>query len=78
MTYKTVTVNVDVDIDIDEFDDEEMIEEMRDRGYVCIKSDGGGNFDREDWKYLLEMLDKTEETWYTRRIREKLLTARFS
>ena len=78
MSYKTVTVDVDVDIDLDEFDDEEMIEEMRLRGYTCVKSNGSGDFDNEDWHFLLDMLDKTEETWYTRRVREKLLTARFS
>jgi hypothetical protein len=37
MTYKTVTVDVDVDIDLDEFDDSELIDEMNQRGYACIK-----------------------------------------
>ena len=77
MTYKTVTVDVDVDIDLDEFDDSELVDEMKLRGYVCIKSDGGSNFDREDWQFLLEMLDKNNETWYTRRVRNKLLAARY-
>lgn len=74
MNYKTVTV--DVDVNIDEFDDHELIEEMNDRGYTCIKSDGGGDFEREDWHFLLEMLDKMPETLYSRRIRDKILQAR--
>ena len=77
MTYKTVTVDVDVDIDIDEFETDELIQEMKDRGYTCIRSDGGANFDREDWQFLLEMLDKTDETCYTCRIRDKIFQARY-
>ena len=76
MTYKTVTVDVDVDIDLDEFDDSELIDEMNQRGYTVIKGREAG-LEREDWQYLLEMLDKTAETWYTRRVRDKLLEARF-
>ena len=75
MGYKTVTVDVDVDIDLVEFDDSELIDEMKHRGYACIKGDEGG-IDREDWQFLIEMLDKNPETWYTRRIREKLMVAR--
>lgn len=71
MTYKTVTV----DVDLDEFEDDELIEEMKSRGYVCIASDAGGDFEREDWQFLLEMLDKNLETWYTRRIRNKITGA---
>ena len=75
MGYKTVTVDVDVDIDLDEFDDRELVEEMKLRGYSCAKGDEGG-LNREDWQYLIEMLDKQPETWYTRRVRDKLMAAR--
>ena len=74
MTYKTVTVDVDVDIDLDEFDDSELIDEMNQRGYACIKETKAG-LDREDWQYLIEMLDNNGETWYTRRVRDKLMVA---
>ena len=74
MTYKTVTVDVDVDIDLDEFDDSELIDEMNQRGYACIKETKAG-LDREDWQYLIEMLDKQPVTWYTRRVRDKLMVA---
>ena len=75
MGYKTVSVDVDVDIDLDEFDDRELVEEMKLRGYSCVKGDVSG-MDREDWQYLIEMLDKQPETWYSRRVRDKLMAAR--
>lgn len=74
MSYKTVTVDVDVDIDLDEFDDNELIEEMKLRGYSCAKGDASG-LDREDWQYLIEMIDKQPVTWYSRRVRDKLKEA---
>jgi hypothetical protein len=70
MGYKTVTV----DIDLDEFDDSELIDEMSQRGYTCIKEAEAG-LEREDWLHLIEMLDKNGETWYTRRVRDKLMVA---
>ena len=74
MSYKSVTV--DVDIDLDEWDDKELIDEMNHRGYTVIKSREAGML-KEDWQYLLEMLDKNPQTWYTLRIRDKLLEARY-
>jgi len=78
MGYKTVTVDVDVDIDLDELDNEELIDELKDRGYTVTKdADFVKAFEREDWQFLLEMLDKNPQTLYTLRVREKLLEARF-
>ena len=77
MRYKTVTVDGDVDIDIDQFETDELIDELGHRGYTCTKTDSVPGFCNEDWQYLLEMLDNAAETWYTKRIREKLLTARY-
>ena len=70
MGYKTVTV----DIDLDEFDDSDLIDEMNQRGYTCIKEEAAG-LEREDWLHLIEMLDKQPVTWYTRRVRDKLMVA---
>ena len=72
MTYKTVTVDVAAHIMLNEFDDSELIDEMNQRGYTCIKEAG---LEREDWHFLLEILDKNSETWYTRRVRDKLMVA---
>ena len=79
MGYRTVTVDVDVYVDdvIDEMDDQELIDELNSRGYTVSKDVERESFEREDWQFLLEMLDKTPETWYTRRVREKVLEARF-
>ena len=82
MAYKHRTVTVDVDVYIDdvinEADDEQLIDELNSRGYTVTKdADVVEAFEREDWQFLLEMLDKNPQTWYTRRVREKLLEARF-
>jgi hypothetical protein len=79
MGYKTVTVDVDVYVDdvIDEMDDQELIDELNSRGYTVSKGVERESFDREDWQFLLEMIDKQPETWYSRRVRDKLMDARF-
>jgi len=80
MRIKTVTVDVDVYIDdiINEADDEQLINELVSRGYTVTKdTDVVEAFEREDWQFLLEMLDKNPQTWYTRRVREKVSEARF-
>ena len=79
MDYKTVTVDVDVYVDdvIDEMDDQELIDELNSRGYTVSKDPERESFEREDWQFLLEMLDKNPETWYTRRVRDKVSEARF-
>jgi broad-specificity NMP kinase len=78
MSYKTVTVDVDVYIDdvINELNDQELIDELKHRGYSVIKGIENVGFEREDYDYLIEMLDKLPFSWYTRRIRDKLFTAR--
>ena len=77
MGYKTVTVDVDVYVDdvINEMDDQDLIDELNSRGYTVSKDPERESFDREDWQFLLEMLDKHESNWYNRRVRDKLLEA---
>ena len=77
MGYRTVTVDVDVYVDdiINEADDQELIDELNSRGYTVSKDPVPESFDREDWQFLLEMLDKHESNWYNRRVRDKLLEA---
>ena len=81
MGYKTVTVDVDVDVYVDdiinEMDDQELIDELNSRGYTVSKDPERETFEREDWQFLLEMLDTNPQTWYTLRVRNKLLEARF-
>ena len=82
MAYKNRTVTVDVDVYIDdvivEADDEQLIDELNSRGYTVTKdTDFAEGFEQEDWQFLLEMLDKNPQTWYTRRVRDKVSEARF-
>lgn len=79
MRYKTVTVDVDVYVDdvINEMDDQDLIDELNRRGYTVTKDVKREALDREDWHFLLDMLDKQQATWYTRRVRDKLMGARF-
>ena len=37
MSYRTVTVDVDVDVDLSDFSNDDLIEELRDRGYSVVK-----------------------------------------
>ena len=80
MGYKTVTVDVDVYVDdvINEMDDQELIDELSSRGYTVVKDEKVVEaFEREDLKLLIEIIDQTPETIYTRRVRDKLMKARF-
>ena len=75
MGYKTVTVDVDVYVDdvINEMNDQDFIDILEGRGYAVTKDVEREVFDREDWHFLLDMLDKNTQTWYTRRVRDKLV-----
>ena len=80
MGYKTVTVDVDVYVDdvINDMDDQDFIDILEGRGYTVTKDVEREAFERADWQFLLELLDRQQATWYTRRVRDKLLEARFS
>ena len=74
-----VTIEVHTDEVLDDLSDKELLEELKERGYTAVHSEGhNSQFDREDWQYLLEIVDKQPITWYTLRLRDKLLEARFS
>ena len=67
---------VTVDVDLDEFDNDELVEEVKARGYTVVEEEVE-KFDMEDWKLLLEIVDTVPETVYTRRVREKLMDQRW-
>lgn len=53
---------ISIDVELDEFDDDEIIEELKGRGYYVEKGGVDTNeFDREDLNILLELVD----TWAT-------------
>lgn len=67
---------IEVSVDLNDFDDDEIIEELESRGYQCSKDEVISDMDREEYLYLIEMIDKMPFNWYTNRIRDKLFTAR--
>jgi hypothetical protein len=50
---RTITVDVDVDVDLDDFDTEDLIDELEDRGLTVIEND-----DRD-------LVDAVQEKGYT-------------
>ena len=68
---------VTVDVELDEFDDDELVEEVKARGYTVVEEEEVKKFEMEDWKLLLEIVDTVPETVYTRRVREKLMDQRW-
>ena len=69
---------VTVDVELDEFDDDELVEEVKSRGYTILEEESEvKKFEMEDWKLLLEIVDTVPETVYTRRVREKLMNQRW-
>ena len=79
MGYKTVETYVDVEVDLDEWDDDELAEELRDRGWFVSKVDTGvEKFQREDFDLLMDLVDTSDNPLYTKStLREKLLGARY-
>jgi len=39
MTYKTITTEVDIDVDLSDFDTEDLVEELRERGSQGVSFD---------------------------------------
>lgn len=39
MTYKTITTEVDVDVDLSDFDTEDLVEELKERGSQGVSFD---------------------------------------
>jgi len=39
MTYRTITTEVDIDVDLSDFDTDELIEELRERGSQGVNFD---------------------------------------
>lgn len=66
---------IEVSVDLNDFDDDEIIEELESRGYQCSKDEFIADMDREEYLYLIKIIDKMPFNWYTNRIREKLLRA---
>ena len=70
----TISVDVYVDDVLDQIDNDDLIEELEGRGFFVSEEEKHYvEFDKEDWSVILSMFDKIEETWQTRRVRDKVL-----
>ena len=58
MTYKTVYTEVEVEVDLEEFDTDDLVEELKSRGYDYALE----NVDTETMRETLESI------WYKRRL----------
>ena len=76
MTYKTV--EVDVDVYLDEWEDQELINELKDRGRKIWVDDQSSRFDNADWNMLLQIVDQQPRNWELDRVREKIIAARYN
>jgi hypothetical protein len=78
--HRTVTVDVEVEVDLDDFTDDDLVEELKFRGYIAEPEDNyvsEQHLDKFDLEFLIETIDKQEQTWYTRTVRDKLHKLRF-
>jgi hypothetical protein len=70
-------VTVDVDVYLDEFDNDELVEELKARGYHVQKDPVEHNdIDKFELDWLLELVDKNNTDVYTNRVRDKLYKLR--
>ena len=71
-----VTAEVDLDDVMDELNDEDLIEELEDRGYTVGKADGDPDLlDRYDWQKISDILLNMPYHWEIEALRKKVLKA---
>jgi hypothetical protein len=76
---RTISTYVDVEVDLFEWDDEELIAELENRGYQVFKeAQEVESFDRYDWQMLIELIDRQPRTLELDRVREKIIGARYT
>jgi hypothetical protein len=75
-TYRTASVEVDVDFDLDNFDEQDLIDYLEDKGYTIIEGKDQSKFetfeqlDKRIWKlYQTFMLDKGDNNNMDRELR---------
>jgi hypothetical protein len=77
----TVNVDVDVYIDdvIDEMDDQDLVDELQNRGYYVEKGGGDPNvLDKNDWRRLEEILTELPYHWENDILRRKVIEVRMN
>jgi len=68
---------VTVDVELNEFDDEEIVYELKERGYSVQKESFEFNkLDKYELDFILDLVDKNNTDVYTNRVRDKLYNLR--
>jgi len=68
---------VTVDVELNEFDDEEIVYELKERGYFVQKESFEFNkLDKYELDFILDLVDKNNTDVYTNRVRDKLYNLR--
>jgi hypothetical protein len=76
---RTISTYVDVDVDLDDFEDDELVGELENRGYKVFKEVREvESFDRYDWQMLIELIDRQPRTVELDQVREKIIGARYT
>lgn len=75
---KTINEYVDIEVSLNEWTDDELAEELRERGWFVSQLNAGvETFQREDFDLLLSLVDSSNIPLYAKStLREKLLGAR--
>ena len=74
-----VSVNVDVHVDdiIGEIEDNDLVEELENRGYYVSKRDGDPYvIDKDDWIMLEDIISKLPYNWKIEELRRKIVNQR--
>lgn len=77
MSQKTFEAIAEVEVYLEEWSDQELIDELRSRGYSLYKNPSL-RINSSDWQTILEIIDQMPRNWETDRIREKVLRERHS
>jgi hypothetical protein len=78
---RTATITVDVDVYVDDvigdIDDDDLVEELEQRGYYVEKGDGDPQvLDKYDWRKLEDIITDLPYHWENEILRKKIIEAR--
>jgi DNA-binding winged helix-turn-helix (wHTH) protein len=63
MTYKTISTHVEVDVDLDDFDDDDLIDTLENRGYTINDAVSSPDLDLLEFIGLLHQQRRTGQDY---------------
>lgn len=63
MRYKTISTHVEVDVNLDDFDDDDLIDILEDRGYTVVNAVPSPDFDLLGFIKLLHQQRRTDQDY---------------